>query len=422
MEKITRLDEAQQKWVDIELRHLLSSSALAVGAGTPTDSGVAWTLPTEVANPIRLAGGIPDPDTLPVKDLTMALEQVLLNTAVEALNYGGVKGFEGLCSSLALRQSKIEKLPLTSANFIVNNGAAGGIDNICDAFLDPGDVVIIEGPSFSGSVRTFKGHMAEVVQAPMDDDGLIVERVRDQILLAKKSGRKVKLLYTISDFHNPTGTNLAMDRRLELIELCSKHNLLIIEDSAYSEIFFNNDYMPSLFSIAQGEGVLKVATFSKIIATGLRTGWVQGRADFIEALTRVRYDMGNSPLIQRALANIIDSGKLDLHVDQMRPIYAKKCETLVNSLISHCPQYLKFIKPDGGFFLWVECIGVNANIVLREAAKLGLIFPGGAIFYLNGEQDNTSHLRLAFSTASLSDLEESGLRLRSAFDRAIGEV
>ena len=180
--------------------------------------------------------------------------------------------------------------------------------------------------------------------------------------------------------------------------------------------------MPSLFSIAQGEGVLKVGTFSKIIATGLRTGWVQGRADFIEALCRVRYDMRNSPLIQRALTSIVDSGSLDSHVDKMRPIYAKKCKTLVDSLRLHCPQYMKFMKPKGGFFLWVECIGVDSNIVLREAAKQGLIFPGGSIFYLNGEQDNVSHLRLAFSTASFTDLEESGVRLRLAFDRAIGEI
>ena len=415
------LEQAAGRWKEVDLRSMLAKSAVAIGAGSPTDAGVAWTLTTEVETPITMAGGIPDPATLPAKALQEALSSAVLETPEETLRYGGVLGYEGLREALAERWSRIDGVPLTLDNFITSNGSAGGIANVCDAFLEQGDVVIVEAPSFSGSIRTIRGHMADIVPVPIDDQGVLVEEVARAIEKAKASGKRVKLFYTIADFHNPTGVTMSSERREALIELCAEHEVIILEDAAYADIYFGPARPPSLYGLAGGQGVLKVGTFSKPIATGLRIGWVQGREDFIDALSRVKYDMGNSPVLLRALAEYVGSKKLEEHLEEMRPLYKAKCEALCRSLEEHCSQYVRFTKPDGGFFLWVECIGPKSRDLMREAAELGLIFPAGATFFLQGDDDDTSHIRLAFSTASVEELEQVGPRIREAFVRAIGE-
>ena len=412
---------SNRSWREADLKNLLSSPALGVGAGSATDTGFAWTLPTEVENPIVLSAGIPDPDSLPVQDLREALDRVLTRSKNEALRYGGVLGFEGLRVALAERHSSLEGVRSGPENFLLDNGSAGCIDTICDAFLDPGDVVIVEGPTFSGSTRTFKGHLAEIIQVSLDQQGLMVDDLPTIFQRVEESGKRVKLLYTVCYFQNPTGTTLSQERRRQLIELCGKHQTLIVEDAAYADIHFGVPSPPSLYALAGGEGVLKVGSFSKIIATGLRIGWVQGRSDFIDALARVRFDMGNSPLLQRALEAYLQSGKLDQHLGRIRTMYAEKCQVLSQSLYQHCSQYFNFERPDGGFYLWINCIGPEAQDVRREASKQGVVFPLGSTFFLNQERDDTTHLRLAFSTASLAELERVGPLLKVACDRAVGE-
>ncbi len=417
-----KVDAKTSRWQESDLRSLLSRAALAVGAGSPTDAGTAWALPMEVEHPIVLGAGVPDAAGMPVEDLRDALNQVLSTQSEDALEYGGVLGFSGLREALARRQTRLDSLSLQADNFLLNNGGAGSIDAVCRAFLDPGDVVIIEGPTFSGSARTFRGHLAQVVQVPLDDDGLLVEEVEAAIASAERSGKRVKLLYTVPDFHNPTGTTLSLQRRRELLELCAPHQVIILEDTAYTELYFRAPPPPSLYTLSGGQGVLKVGSFSKIIAPGLRAGWVQGRADYVEAIARVRYDMGISPLLLRALALYVGSGKLEAHLDHMRPAYAQKCDALCRSLEEHCAPYARFRRPQGGFFLWVECLGPSARAVRDAAAAEGVTFPVGSSFFVNREADDATHVRLAFSPVSLAELAEVGPRLRRAFRKALGEA
>ena len=406
----------EQRWVEVEIRDLLASAALGIGAGTPTDVGRSWTPPTAHPDPIALTGGIPDGPTMPVDDLRDALDVVLSAEPQEALVYGGRLGYEGLRAAVADRQSRLEGMPLDAQNFLITNGAAGAIDNVCEAFLDAGDVVITEAPTFSGSMRTIRGHMAEIAEVPLDDEGIALDGVSSAIGRAKAVGRRVKLLYVVADFHNPTGSTMSAERRTALVALCAEHKVLIMEDSAYAEIYFRSGLPPSVFSTAGGMGVLRLGTFSKSIATGLRVGWIQADPEYISALEQMRFDMGNSPLLHMALARYVESGRLDVHLERMRPIYAEKCRVLANSLAEHCGPALRFKEPDGGFFLWAECLGVPALSVSREAAENGLVFPVGSGFFMNG--DDTSHLRLAFSNASLDHLADAGRRLEAAIRRA----
>ncbi|MBI4202440.1 MAG: PLP-dependent aminotransferase family protein [Chloroflexi bacterium] len=409
------------QWQELQVRSLLTRAALGVGAGNSTDAGTIWGTPPGVERPIVLSAGVPGTDVMPVQELRDALDHVLATDVGGALGYGGVMGFAGLREALAQRQSRLDHTPLAPENFLVCNGGAGSIDAICKAFLEPGEVAIIEGPTFSGSARTFRGHQAAITPVPLDDEGLSVDAVAQAISQAQRQGVRVKLLYTVPDFQNPTGATLTLKRRYDLLELCAKHQVLIVEDTAYTELYFDQPPPPSLYALSGGHGVLKVGSFSKVIAPGLRVGWVQGRADFIEAVSLVRYDMGVSPLLLRALAEYAGSGRLDAHVDQVRPIYARKCEALARSLEEHCAEYVRFRRPGGGFFLWLECLGPTAQEVRAAAGRQGLAFPPGDNFFLGRERDDTTHLRLAFSTASLEELAEAGLRLRAAFQHALGE-
>ena len=400
-------------WAGVDIRTLLNRAALAVGAGTPTDQGVPWVHAPTTESPILLAGGVPDPETLPSDELLACLERALRDTG--ALTYGGVLGFEGLREALADRYSRLDGLPLGPDNFILNNGSSGSIANVCDAFVEPGDVVLVESPTFSGSLRTMRGHLADIVAVPLHDpDG-----VESAISVAEAAGKRVKLLYTVADFHNPTGETMPRECREALVELCAARRVLIVEDAAYADIYFGSAPPPSLYGMASGEGILRVGTFSKPIATGLRVGWVQAREDFIHALSSVKFDMGSSPLLLRALADYVGSGGMDAHLDEMRLLYQAKCEALCLSLAEHCPEDLQFTKPQGGFFLWVESLEADAQILSRCAAEEGLVFPAGSLFFLNGRDDDTSHVRLAFSTATVEEMAQVGPRMRRALGRAL---
>ncbi len=411
--------QAAHRWSQADLNGLLSTSAKSIGAGSTTDAGRPWRLPTEHPDPIVLAGGIPDAPTLPVDDFRHALDHVLATEPEEALQYGGWLGFEGLRGVIAKRQSHIEGAELEADNYIIHNGSSGGVDNICKAFIEPGDVVITEAPSFSGTVRSMRGYGAEIVEAEMDEHGVVVSSMADVLAQLKKEGRRVKFFYTIADFHNPTGVTLTEDRRAELIKLCAEYQVLIVEDAAYTEIFFGDAPPPSIYSMAEGQGVMRLGSLSKNIATGLRVGWVQAPVAYIEALSRVRFDMGNNPLFHRALAEYISDGKLEDHIAAMRPIYAEKCRTLCDSLAEHCGPYVRFTEPAGGFFLWVECIGAAAGEVATAAAEEGLIFALGQNFFHEKNESNDRHLRFAFSNASLGQLAEAGTRLRDAFLKVV---
>ena len=406
-------------WERTDIRDLLSTAALTIGAGSATDAGREQRLPTGRQNEIVLASGVPDAPTVPVSQLRDSLLAVLAEESDESMIYGGWLGFDGLREAVARRQSAIEETSLGPDNLILHNGSSGALDNICGAFLNRGEVVIVEGPSFSGTVRTIRGHGADVVEIGLDDNGVSVEGVRAALEEANSAGQRVKFVYTIADCHNPTGATMSLERRKALLEVCAEYGVIVLEDAAYTELYFDGPPPPSLFAMSGGRGVLRMGSFSKVIATGLRAGWVEAAPEYIEALARVRFDMGNSPLVQRALARYLDSGALETHVDRMRSLYSQKCDTLVRSLKEHCGPYLRFNVPTGGFFLWLEVIGASAGDIAQAAAQEGLIFALGANFFRDGVSSDDSHLRLAFSHATMEELEEAGERMLRAFQKVV---
>ena len=407
-------------WESAPLSDLASEAARLAGVGDPASGEWAWTLPSEHPDLIPLGGGIPDAPTIPTEQLRRALNAVLDEEADDAMVYGGWIGFEGLRKALADRQNRLEGTDLDAGNFIIHNGGSAAMDNIARTFVRAGDVVIVEGPTFTGFVDAIQACLPEIVEVPVDDDGISLEAVASVMAEAEAAGKTVKVVYTIPDYHNPTGVTMSEARRRALLDLCARHRTIVVEDGTYSELYFDAPPPPSMYALSDGYGVMRVGTFSKVAATGLRVGWVQARHEFISALTRVRYDMGGSPLLTRALARYLDSGHLESHVEDLRDLYALKCKTLCDSLEEHCAPYVRFTRPSGGFFLWLECLDAPASEVRTAAAQEGLVLQNGSMFFHDPQKAQDNHLRLAFSSASIEQLREVGPRLATAFRKVAG--
>jgi DNA-binding transcriptional MocR family regulator len=413
------LVEASALWDTVDPRTLLSEVAESIGVGSSTDQGWAPQVASLIP-PIPMSGGIPDPQHLPAKELLEAIRAATEESTADALRYGGTLGFEGLRQALAEKSQREDGLVQGPENFILTNGSSAAIDLVYRTFLRPGDVVIAESPSFSGSLRTIRGNLGRIVPVAMDREGLDTDDLERVLSRLESEGTPAKLLYTVPDYHNPMGTNLSLERRRQLIDVAARHRMLILEDDAYIDLYFEERPLPSLYAIAGGRGVLRAGSFSKTIATGLRTGWVQARADYVQLCNQMRFDMGGSPLIHRALAKYAASGQWEEHSAEVRRLYAAKCEAISEALIDECEPYMRFERPVGGFFLWLEVApGLSARRVVEAAAEGGLICVPGHHFFLDKSEDK--NIRIAFTLAPMSVMSEAAKRLRSAFEKVADE-
>ena len=402
------------------IKSKLSQSALNIGAGSPTDAGLSFRGETDHPNPIQIAGGIPDFPTLPISDFTKMLEQASLEETEGSYNYGGWFGYDGLREQIAKRQTILDRKKLTLNNFIVHNGSSGALENVCKTLLDPEDVVIVEQPSYSGTVRAIRGFNCDVVEVKMNNDGIDIPELKSTILNLKNKGKNIKFIYTIPDFHNPTGILTSDKVKAELCEISSSEDIFIVEDATYSELYFNGNQPTPLFSLDDNDKVIKLGTFSKIISTGIRVGWIQAHESIIQACSQTRFDMGISPLIHRALSLYLSTNLLNDHVVSMRQIYREKMEYFTENLMNNCEPYVKFHKPTGGFFLWVSIKGVTNKELRQAASEDGVLFPSGSLFYTDRDESKwTSHVRMAYSKSSLAELKEATERLQKTFQRIV---
>ncbi|HIC48994.1 MAG TPA: PLP-dependent aminotransferase family protein, partial [Dehalococcoidia bacterium] len=288
----------------------------------------------------------------------------------------------------------------------------------CATFLNPGDIVLVEGPSFPGTVETILKYQGKIIEVPITPEGMSYQAIEEIVAKCGRSGEVIKGIYTIDDFHNPTGITMSENNRLMIGQLALENGIMILEDSTYSGLFFEIAPPLDMYSMNGGQGVLRMGTFSKTIATGLRLGWLQGSSEAIDAIKKTRSDMGNAPFIQTAVSRFIESSEYSSHVKEMRSLYRSQCKALTNSLTQHCSNYLEFIEPRGGFFLWPKCIGVDSAALTKSAAEEGVIFPDGSLFYQDPSL-HENHIRLAFSGNSPERLGEVGLRLRKAFEKLL---
>jgi 2-aminoadipate transaminase len=373
--------------------------------------------------PITLTGGIPDPGSLPIDELVKVSGRVLEREGRLALQYGGAQGFLDLRQWVAGRISAVDGVALGPENVTITNGSAGALANICETFLDEGDAVIIEAPTFPIAVGAMRALGAQIVPVPLDSEGIQTDVLEKKLsdLHTDGSGR-TKLLYTIPNFHNPSGVTATESRRRKVLELCRRHNVWIMEDDAYGDMRLDGEPVPSYFALADGRGVFRVGTFSKTIATGLRVGWVAADQPTVDALVRQRFDMGTSPWIQRIVAEYAGSGLLDRHLRTVLDIYRRKRDLMLEQLARYCTPFARWETPAGGFFLWLRLDARLDTLTLADAASQeGVAFVSGDPFFLAGGSESErveSFIRLAYSFVAEEEITEAIARLGRAMERA----
>ena len=392
-------------WAAAAMQGLLSHKAMAMAAA-------AWA-PANEPDAILLTSGEPDPECYPFDQLNEATAKVLYEQGSEALTYGGTYGYTELRRLIADRADHQPGLGYTADNVTLVSGSAQGLANIFDTFIDPGDTVVVEMPAWGGIIRTLKGYGANIEGVPIDDEGICAQELDDTISRLIREGNKPKFVYTIPTFQNPMGLTMSLERRRQVVDICSRHQVLICEDDPYGELRFHGTPVPSILSVAGGDGVLRNSTFSKTIGPGLRVGWITGERGYIEKLQGVRFDSGTSPFTTRLIAAYIEAGHYEPHIKRMSALYNEKCDMMLAALEESCSKYMTWTKPEGGFFIWCTLNeGMDIEEVTAAAKKEQVQFFPGMGFFPNG--DGRRNMRLCFSTISKDLIQEAITRLGRA--------
>lgn len=362
---------------------------------------------------ISFAGGLPDIPSLPGEALLRAARTVIDREQKEALEYGGTFGPFPLREAIAERSSRIEGIPVTRDHVIIASGSAHAIGMVCETLLDPGDVVMVESPNFPGSMRTIRSFGASQVAIPMDEQGMRCDVLETELQKLADEGKRAKFIYCIPTHQNPAGCTLQLDRREKLLELARRFNTFVLEDDAYGELWFETPPPPSLFALSNGDHGIKVSSFSKIIATGLRMGWIMGPPALVSRIAALRYDMGSSPFLGRVIAEMMRNGDLDRHITNLRRTYLRKLERVEDALAKYTASYATYTRPLGGFFLWLQLRpDINAREVQMAANERGVVIGQGPQYFADGKV--TNHIRLAFSYVAMEEIEEGIHRLGEA--------
>jgi len=361
---------------------------------------------------ISLGIGLPDPDHYPFQGLKDVLGQVIEDKQkliFQLLPSEGCYPFrEALASWIAT-----EGQPIGPEEVMITSGAVQALYIICKSLLAPGDMVVVENPTSMNSLRTFRAAQAKIVDIPIDEQGMRVDILEN--LLARQ---KVKLIYTIPTFQNPSGTVLSLERRLKLLDLAQRYRVPIIEEDPYSKLYYDKIPPPALKSLDKYDGVIYVGTFSKILFQGLRVGWLVAARPVIKQLTPIKYliDLHTSSLEQYTFNEFIRQGLLEKHLQKMRAIYARKRDLMISALSKYCPDFFSWTTPAGGICLWCRLTGgLNALDLLREAIYEKVIFIEGKTFAPQGNHDEW--LRLNFTYLSEGQIEEGVRRLSRAVQR-----
>lgn len=348
---------------------------------------------------ISFAGGLPAPELFPLKEIEKCASEALNKYGPAAVQYTLSRGIIPLRELLAERATA-EGETSTVDNFLITAGSQQGLDLVGRAFLDKGDYVLTENPTYLGALQAFNYYQARYATVPMDRDGMVIDQVRGQI-----EKYKPKFIYTISNFHNPTGITMSLERRKALIELAVEYQIPIVDDNPYGAIRFAGEDQPSMKSLAP-EMVVSLQTFSKTCAPGLRIAWMNAPDEVIAIFEKVKQgtDLHTNTFCQYIMYEFVKSGTLETHIETIKADYLKKRQIMLDAMSEHFPKGITWTEPEGGLFLWVELPEhVSARELFPKAIDLKVAYVYGQPFFPNGEGENT--MRLNFSNASHEDIK-----------------
>ncbi|TFD53914.1 PLP-dependent aminotransferase family protein [Cryobacterium sp. Hh11] len=343
---------------------------------------------------VSLAGGMPYVAALPEDLVINAMDRVMREKGATALQYGSGQGIPLLREQI-LDVMALEGIKANADDIVVTTGSQHALELVSKLFLDPGDVVISEGPSYVTAMVIFKSYQAEVDHVPMDENGLIPAALIEHIAALKAAGRTIKFLYTIPSFHNPAGVTLSWERRLEILEICRSNNILVLEDNPYGLLYFDKPAPDAIRSLER-DGVVYLGTFSKTLAPGFRVGWALAPHAIREKLVLANEAAVLSPssFTQMVISEYLSTADWKGQINTFRGVYHERKNAMLSALDEYLPD-LTWTDPTGGFYVWVTLPEqLDSKAMLPRAVKELVAYTPGTAFYGNG--DGRQNMRLAF--------------------------
>jgi len=361
---------------------------------------------------ISFAGGLPDPATFPVQELKAITARVLDREAHLALQYGPTEGDARLRDELVKWMAK-DGIRATRDQIVITLGSQQGLDLVGRVFLDPGDPVIVELPSYMAALQVFRSYRAQMVGVPQDADGMRIDVLEETLARLAREGRRPKLIYVVPDFQNPSGVTLAGDRRLRLLELARHYRTLVVEDNPYRELRFEGAAPPPLAALDDDGRVIYLSTFSKTLCPGLRVAWMAASDEFIRQCVTAKQgmDLCCPALTQAIAAEFCAEGHLHGRIPGIVELYRRKRDAMVAALSRDMPAGVTWTRPQGGLFLWVTLPeGMETEQLLGAAVEEeGVAYVVGTGFHADGGGRNA--MRLNFSFPSEANIDEGIRRL-----------
>jgi DNA-binding transcriptional MocR family regulator len=343
---------------------------------------------------VSLAGGMPFVSALPRERVMGSIEKVMRDNGAMALQYGSGQGTPAIREHI-MQIMAMEGIRGSADDVVVTTGSQQALDLVTRLFINPGDVVLAESPSYVGALGVFRSYQADVVHVAMDDDGLIPEALRETISSLKAAGKTLKFLYTIPNFHNPAGVTLSWARRLEILDICRAESILVLEDNPYGLLYFDKPAPQAMRSVDE-DGVIYLGSFSKTLAPGFRVGWALAPHAIREKLILANESAILSPTSfgQFVITEYLDQTDWRGQIDTFRGLYSERRDAMLAALAEYLPQ-LSWTKPDGGFFVWLSLPDeLDSKAMLPRAVKELVAYTPGTAFFSDGQ--GRQNIRLSF--------------------------
>jgi 2-aminoadipate transaminase len=366
---------------------------------------------------ITFSGGFPDPATFPTGVLAEIATRLISSDPGAALQYSATEGIASVREYVSGRLASLEGRAPEAGELMITSGGIDCLELVAKTYLDPGDVVVVEAPTYLGAIMAFRGYEADVRGVPVDVDGLRVDVLADEL----STGLRPKILYTIPDFQNPSGLSMTLQRRQDLVALARRYGFLIVEDVAYRELSFEHAPPPSLWTLAP-DVVVQAGTFSKIFCPGFRLGWGVGPAEIIARLVVAKQnsDQCSGAFGQRMLEEYGRSGQMDRQVVSSRALYARRAELTAQALARHMPEGTTWTTPQGGFYIWLTAPEAVDTVALSAAARAQKVaYVPGRPFYPG--DDGHSQIRLSYSRVADDVIDEGIRRIGAVLKNALEE-
>ncbi|MDQ0273440.1 aminotransferase-like domain-containing protein [Cytobacillus purgationiresistens] len=352
---------------------------------------------------IRLNSGYPATGLVPAAEIKSASARLLDEEKDLPLHYLGSPRIDKLKEQIQERLGS-RGMHAESDELLITAGACQAIDLIARILLDAQAVVAVEAPTYMEALEVFQNYTSQIISIPIDDKGLETEQLETVLAERKKNGLTLpRLVYTIPNFQNPTGTTMSSDRREHLLALSKTYDFLILEDDAYGELSFG-EIPQTLKAMDTDDRVLHVGSLSKVVAPGMRIGWIAGSSQFIPSLAWFKKDLDH-PFVQSIMAAYLEQVNLEQRTKQLKDKYSEKCTRLINALEQYLSDQASWYVPEGGYFVWVKIPGVNTTNMLPYALNAGVAYVPGQYFFMN-QEEGTEYLRLSFSYADEREIEK----------------